>query len=94
MPDLYRLKTTVEAMQLIPGTDNYKDICDWIHGVSRGFIQVNHDGDRKVYFESPLAGDQTVIPGDWVILHADGVFRHCPSTKFARIYEPLEGLDD
>lgn len=86
MPDHYRRKTVeVEAMQLVKGTDNYKDLCDWIHGSSRGATMVHH-GDGNVYFRS-IYGDETIHPGEWLIRGSNGEFRTSSAAMFAQTYE-------
>jgi hypothetical protein len=56
-----------EAMQLEPGTDNYKDVCDWVHGATRGAVHVRHDAGSVI-----IDGSLVAAPGDWVVRLAHG----------------------
>lgn len=60
----------VEAMRLLPGTDNYKDVCDWLHG--RG-VDVNHNGEGLVRWRTETGNIAAAGPGDWVVC-SDGKF--------------------
>lgn len=65
----------VDAMRLDPGTDNWKDVCDWIHAYAhtRGLLDLDgslgaHEG--HVTFGNTIT--YTARPGDWVVLGTAG----------------------
>lgn len=74
-----------EAMRLIPGSDNWKDVCDWIHSCD---VRENLDlgvgmhGQGQVRFGSFVAN-----PGDWVGRDSRGEFFACTHERFSDSYD-------
>ena len=85
-PGRWRKKPVViEAMQLVPGTDNYKDVCDWMLSVdaAEGY---SHSGDGSMLIRT-LEGTMQADPGDWIIRGVQGEFYPCKSDIFEATYE-------
>jgi hypothetical protein len=53
-----------EWMQLEAGTDNYKDVCDWLRNHQ---IEAHHDGNGFVTITSEME-DLFVRPGEIVLI--------------------------
>lgn len=77
----------VEAIRLQPGTDNYKDVCDWLHGYG---VEVSHNGEGTVFFQS-ATGTGRAGPGDWVVCR-DGFFFMVPDGQFRRSHDEVRTL--
>lgn len=76
----------VQAMHLDPGTDNWKDVCDWIAGAGQ---QVNA-AEGTVYIPT-LEGTMAAQPGDWIIRGVQGEFYPCKPDIFDATYELVVG---
>jgi hypothetical protein len=79
----------IEAMRLIAGTDNYKDVCDWINTSNRDDLDMpgptyNEDGSVNI---PTLEGTMTASPGDWIIKGVEGEFYPCRASIFEATYE-------
>ncbi len=84
-PQQYRKKPVIiEAMQLIPGTDNWKDVCDWMR--RSGVGSFGHAGDGVVFINT-LEGRMEASPGDWIIKGVAGEFYPCKPDIFEATYE-------
>jgi hypothetical protein len=87
-PSRYRKKPVViEAMRLIPGTDNWKDVCDWMHR-SDPRPDFGHYGDGAVRITT-LEGTMYADSGDWIIRGVQGEFYPCKPDIFEATYEAL-----
>lgn len=85
----YRKKpVTIEAMRLQPGSDNYKDACDWIHSATRGEVPVHWDAIGAVYIDT-LEGQMRADPGDWIIRGVAGEFYPCKPDIFDATYDEI-----
>lgn len=63
-----RLDTVFTAMRLVEGTDNYKDVCDWLLRLG---LDVSHNGAGSVFIQ-PAEGDpSTALPGWYVVCIGD-----------------------
>lgn len=76
---------TIEAMQLEPETDNWKDVCDWVSISSDYNVEIAHVGDGVLVIET-LEGPMTARPGDYVIKGLIGEFYPCKSEVFEQKY--------
>lgn len=73
-PTLVQRRVVFEAMRLEPGTDDYKDVCDWIarnrgEGVT---FTPSHDGAGSVTIvvdceDEGVSCSFTAGPGDWIV---------------------------
>jgi hypothetical protein len=61
----YQLKQGVQAVRWEPGTDDYKDICDWLHGL--GHLVAHHDE----YVRFCVDEWDVIRPGQWLIKSGD-----------------------
>ncbi|HEV2928402.1 MAG TPA: hypothetical protein VGW74_06905 [Propionibacteriaceae bacterium] len=83
-PTRYRKKPVeVEAMRLLPGTDNWKDVCDWL--AARGG-EPHMVGEGAVEIET-LEGVMRADPGDYVIRGIQGEFYPCKPDIFEATYD-------
>lgn len=78
----------VEAMRLQPGTDNYKDVCDWLHGSG---VEVHHNGEGMVFFTS-VTGPAQAGPGDWVVRSGGAGFYRVPDSQFRGSHDEVRDL--
>ena len=86
-PTKHRKKPVViEAMQLEPDTDNWKDVCDWMNRADPR-PEFGHVGGGVVRITT-LDGEMRAEPGDWVIKGVAGEFYPCKPDIFAATYEP------
>jgi hypothetical protein len=82
-------------MRLEPGTDNWKDACDWIHGetvrgttpdADAGGPRMVDDGAVEI---ATLEGVMRADPGDWIIRGVKGEFYPCKPDIFDATYEAV-----
>jgi len=85
MPKFRKKPVVIEARRLIPGTDNWKDVCDWIQGADPR-PDFGHLGGGSVRITT-LEGDMIASPGDWIIKGVQGEFYPCKPDIFEATYE-------
>lgn len=79
------IPATIEAMRLEEGTDNWKDVCDWISISSKNDVEVAHIGNGYLVIET-LEGPMTASPGDYIIKGLIGEFYPCKPEVFNKKY--------
>lgn len=85
-------KLEVEAIQLVPGTDNWKDACDWMQA-SDPRPKFAHVGNGVIHIYSDSVTPRTVHvvnPGSWIVrFFAGGEFFWCAGATFKKLFEPF-----
>jgi hypothetical protein len=90
-PNRYRKKPVeIDALRLTPGTDDWKDVCDWIAGAGGHPSMV---GKGAVEIET-LEGVMRADPGDYVIRGVKGEFYPCKPDIFEATYEAVTPTEE
>lgn len=87
MPKFRKKPVVIEAMQVPPEDDNWKEIIEWV---------TEKAGDRPVevkqwgFLIHTLEGLMEAGEGDWIICGVQGELYPCKPDIFEQTYEPID----